>query len=301
MKKKITLALVVLAAVVLVVVVATSGTTLAPVVGSPPAGETTTIFSQPGQPVPAKLAIMRIAHSSTLVDFDGEIVLTDPWFTESSQYHHGEPLGVALGDLPRLAAVVVSHGHFDHFDIDAFAAYPHKDVPMFVVAGLAGAVRKAGFTNVHELSPWESAQAGLLTITAAPAKHGVPEVTYVLQGKGSTVYFGGDSELIPALDEIPKRFPKIDVALLPVNGLHAFGTQVVMSDVEAATLAGKLHAAVAVPIHYAFHGGWFSDTFILSYHGTPEGFARAAKASAPETDVRILVPGQRLEIDHAMR
>jgi len=37
---------------------------------------------------------------------------------------------------------------------------------------------------------------------------------------------------------------------------------------------------------------------VLSYHGTAEGFARAAKATAPKTDVRILPPGQRLEILH---
>jgi L-ascorbate metabolism protein UlaG (beta-lactamase superfamily) len=32
-------------------------------------------------------------------------------------------------DLPPLAGVVVSHGHYDHFDLDAFAAYPDKAVP----------------------------------------------------------------------------------------------------------------------------------------------------------------------------
>jgi L-ascorbate metabolism protein UlaG (beta-lactamase superfamily) len=242
---------------------------------------------------------MRIAHSRVLVDFDGEVILTDPWFTESSQYHHGELLGLALADLPALTAVVVSHGHYDHFDIDAFAAYPRKDVPFFVEPSLGSAARMAGFTNVHELLTWQSSQAGSITITATPAKHGVPEVTYVLEGKGSTVFFGADTELIPELDEVPKRFPKIDVALLAVNGLHAFGKQVVMTDQEAATLAGKLHAQIAIPIHYAFKGGWLSDTFFLSYHGTPEGFMRAAASAAPDTQVRILPPGQRLIIEYS--
>jgi len=282
-----------------VIIVATRGTIPAPVVPSRPPGLHVTIVAQPGTPAPAKLIIMRIAHSSGLVDFDGEGILTDPWFTESSQYHHGEPLGLALANLPALTAVVVSHGHYDHFDIDAFAAYPRKDVPFFVEPSLGSAARKAGFTNVYELPTWQSSHAGSITITATPAKHGVPEVTYVLQGKGSTVFFGADTELIPDLDEVPKRFPKIDVALLAVNGLHAFGKQVVMTDQEAARLAGKLHAQIAIPIHYAFKGGWLSDTFFLSYHGTPEGFMRAAEATAPETQVRILPPGQRLVIDYS--
>ncbi len=203
--------------------------------------------------------------------------LTDPWFTETEEYRHGEPLGIGLADLPKLTAVISSHAHYDHFDIDAFAAYPDKSVPFFVAPGMAAAARKVGFTNVHELAPWQSATAGTLTITAAPGAHGVEEVTYVVQGKGDSVYFGGDTELIPPLEtELPKRFPVIDLKLLSVNGLHAGGTQVVMTDQEAAKLAGELHAAVAVPIHYKFRGGIIADTFIPSYHGTAEGFLEAA-------------------------
>jgi L-ascorbate metabolism protein UlaG (beta-lactamase superfamily) len=38
-----------------------------------------------GQSVPAKVTVTRVAHATVLVDFDGETVLTDPWFTETSQ------------------------------------------------------------------------------------------------------------------------------------------------------------------------------------------------------------------------
>jgi L-ascorbate metabolism protein UlaG (beta-lactamase superfamily) len=271
----------------------------APTVSSRPADAPPARVASTVQPLPSKLGVTRVAHASVLLDFDGEQVLTDPWFTETEEYHHGEPLGISLADLPKLTAVVASHDHYDHFDIEAFAAYPDKAVAFFVARGMGDAARKAGFTNVHELSPWESARSGSLTVTAAPGEHGVPEVTYVLQGKGNTVYFGGDTKLIPALEnELPKRFPVIDVALLSVNGLHAGGKQVVMSDEEAAKLVGILHAAVAIPIHYAFHGGVIFDTLALSYHGSSEGFARAVKVSSPRTDARILAPGQRLEVVH---
>lgn len=147
------------------------------------------------------------------------------------------------------------------------------------------------------LTGW--AKAGNVTITAAPGAHGVPEVTYVIQGGGSTVYFGADTKLIAALEtELPKRFPVIDVALLPVNGLRVAGEQVVMNDQEAARLAGVLRAAVAVPIHYMFRGGIVADTFVLSYHGSADGFVKAAAAEAPATEVRVLAPGQRLKIGH---
>jgi L-ascorbate metabolism protein UlaG (beta-lactamase superfamily) len=89
------------------------------------------------------------------------------------------------------------------------------------------------------------------------------------------VYFGGDTKLIPALEgDLPRRFPIVDLALLSVNGLQVRGQQVVMTDAEAAKLAGALHAAVAVPIHYMFRGGT-----ILSYHGTAEGSRSRQRAS----------------------
>jgi len=96
-----------------VIMVATRGSTPTPMVPSRSPDLRATIFNQSGMPATAKLTITRIAHSGVLVDFDGEVILTDPWLTESSQYHHGEPLGLALADLPTLTAVVVSHGHYD--------------------------------------------------------------------------------------------------------------------------------------------------------------------------------------------
>lgn len=241
-------------------------------------------------------SVTRIAHASVLLDFGNATVLTDPWFSEKIHYHHGEPLGIPLERLPKLTAVVASHAHYDHFDIETFARYPDKAVPFFVGPNMADVARAAGFTNVRELKPWESANVGPLTITAAPAAHKVPEVTFVIQANGATVYFGADTRLIPELDELPKRFPSIQLALLAVNGLSVMGEQVVMNAEQAAELAGRLGAEAAVPIHYRFHGSWFTDSFILSYDGTPERFLTAVKTRAPETKGIVLEPGQVLSL-----
>jgi L-ascorbate metabolism protein UlaG (beta-lactamase superfamily) len=241
-------------------------------------------------------AVTRIGHASALIELGDVVVLTDPWFSEKWHYHHGEPLAMSIGQLPRLSAVVASHAHYDHFDVETFASYADKAVPFFVGPDMAARARAAGFTNVRELRPWEEAIVGPLRITAAPGAHGVPEVTYVLQAHGTTVYFGGDTRLVPALEEIPKRFPSIQLALLPVNGLRVLGTQVVMSAEEAARFAAMLNAEVVVPIHYRFHGSWFTDTFILDYDGTPERFATAVTRVAPNTVARILETGERLKL-----
>lgn len=239
--------------------------------------------------------VTRVTHACALLDFDGERVLTDPWFSEKAGYHPGEPVAFAPADLPPLVAVTASHGHYDHYDLDAFAGYPDKSVPFVVKEGMGAKARQAGFTNVIEVEPWQQVTAGSVRITAAPAKHGVPEVTFVIEGSGTTVFFGADTLRIPELDQVAERFPHIDLALLPVNGLRirpAFNRQVVMTAEQAAELCAVLHPAVAVPIHYAFTAGPIGDRLLLKYDGTPERFERAAARQAPATTVKVLSPGE---------
>lgn len=263
--------------------------------GPPPTAQQARLKGAAGT-VPAAFSVTRIAHASVLLDFGNATVLTDPWFSEKTHFRHGEPLGIALERLPRLTAVVASHEHYDHFDIETFARYPDKAVPFFVGPNMLKSARAAGFTNVRELRPWESATVGPLTITAAPAAHKVPEVTFVIQANGSSVYFGGDTRLIPELNELPRRFPSVQLALLSVNGLRVLGEQVVMNAEQAAEFAARLGAEVAVPIHYRFRGSWFTDSFVLSYDGTPERFVAALEARAAATTGMVLEPGQVLRL-----
>lgn len=247
------------------------------------------------------LTITRIAHATVLIDFDGYRVLTDPWFSERFGYYHGEPYGITLEALPRLDGVVVSHGHYDHYDMKAFQAYPDRQVPVAVKRGIAQTARKFGFSNVIEMDAWETTSFGPISVTAVPGKHGVPEITYMLQASGFTVYFGGDTLLIPELSEIPGRFPQIDVALLALNGLQLRfldNRQVVMNAKDAAELCHIIQPRYAVPIHYTFKGGPIIDTLVLKYAGTPQQltqqFQEAMGRLAPETTVSILAPGEPL-------
>jgi len=249
------------------------------------------------------LTITRIAHSSVLLAIDGHTILTDPWYSERPGYYHGEPYGIALGDLPQLDGVVVSHDHYDHYDMESFVAYPHKEAPFAVKRGTARKALRAGFSQVAELDWWESTHLGPFLVTATPARHSVPENTYILQSAGFTIYFGGDTLLIPELSEIAPRFPRIDVALLPINGLMirpVLNRQVVMNPAEAAELCATLRPRIAVPFHYAYTAGPFRDRFLLKYHNAPrdlpEEFVEIMTIRAPETAVHILAPGEPLVV-----
>jgi L-ascorbate metabolism protein UlaG (beta-lactamase superfamily) len=173
-------------------------------------------------------------------------------------------------------------------------------VPLLVAGPVVDKARKAGFTNVRALEPWQSAQVGDLTIAAAPGKHGVYEVTYVISGGGRSVYFAGDTLLIPELHTLTDRYGPLDVALLPVNGLHIRmprNKQVVMNAEEAAELTATLRPKLAIPQHYAFTSGTVGDMLFLKSDKDPGLFVDAVNRLVPDVPVKVINPGQPLTVN----
>jgi L-ascorbate metabolism protein UlaG (beta-lactamase superfamily) len=245
------------------------------------------------------LAITRVTHSCHLIEIGGLTVLTDPWFSQKTFYHPGEPIAYQPEELPHLDAVVISHEHYDHCDLEAFKRYPDKDVPMIVAGPVVEMAKKVGFTNVTPLEAWETAKVGDLTFNAAPGEHGLYEVTYVINGGGRSVYFAGDTLLMPELRTLTDRFGPLDVTLLPVNGLHIrmdHNKQVVMNAEEAAELTSVLKPRLAIPQHYAFTAGPIGDRFILKSDKDPSLYVDAARRYVPEVPVKVIQPGERLVV-----
>ncbi|MBB5912598.1 L-ascorbate metabolism protein UlaG (beta-lactamase superfamily) [Nocardia transvalensis] len=247
------------------------------------------------------LSVTRVVHASVLLDFGGARILTDPWFSERRFYHPGEPRSVATAaDLPELAGVVISHAHYDHCDLAALADYPDKSVPFAVAKGIGAQVRAAGFSNVTELYAWQRTHLGPVEVTATPADHGVPEVTFILRMDGHTAYFGADTRRIGELDEIAELFPEVDLALLPINGLRVrplLNRQEVMDAEEAAEFTGVLRPRLAVPIHYAFTGGPIGDRLMIkTIRNRPDLYRDAAGEFAPDTTVHVLPTGETLVV-----
>ena len=245
------------------------------------------------------LTSTRINHSCHLICVGDATVLTDPWFTFTSHYDPGESIATDVEHLPHLDAVVITHEHYDHCDLDALARYRDLSVPVLAPTTVVPAARAHGFTDVRPLEAWDADQVGDLTITAAPGKHGVHEITFVIQGGDRTVYFGGDTLCIPELGELPDRFGAFDLALLPINGLcirPADNTQVVMNAREAAELTGFLAPTVAIPHHYAFTSGRLGDQLITKLEREPLRYLDAANELAPRTTTIISAPGESVSI-----
>jgi L-ascorbate metabolism protein UlaG (beta-lactamase superfamily) len=244
------------------------------------------------------MRVTRIGHSCHLLEIGGLRLLTDPWFTVTPTYDPGEHIALTADRLPQLDGILITHEHYDHCDLDAIRN--QTGVPLIVPGTVVARARGLGFTDVRELDVWDETRLGDdVTVTAAPGRHGVPEITYVIRGGGRTVYFGGDTLKIPELDELPERFGPFDLALLPINGLcvrPAGNRQVVMNATEAAQLAATLRAKMAVPHHYAFTSGRLGNLLITKAEREPVAFAEAVRRLSPETEVRLILPGVPLAL-----
>jgi L-ascorbate metabolism protein UlaG (beta-lactamase superfamily) len=230
-----------------------------------------------------------------LVELGGVRLLTDPVLRHGVAYlrRHGPPPEVP----ERLDAVLLSHLHHDHLDVASLRLLP-RDVPAVAPAGSAPLLRRAGFRDVQELLPGETAELRGIPVTATRADHPdrrlpfglrAPPIGFVMRGERS-VYFAGDTDLFAGMEGVRP----LDVALLPVAGWGPTLGPGHMDAERAARAAAMLRPRIAVPIHWGTlhprwrsRGSWFVDP--------PHDFAAQVAALAPEVEVRTLTPGESLE------
>ena len=210
----------------------------------------------------ADLGITRIAHSALIVEMRGTRVLVDPWFHSGFVVRQQEPLGLTPDGLPPCAAVLLTHRHGDHFDERALRTLAHSVPQAIARPELHDRLVDLGFREVTSLAWWDTAQVAGITVTAVPARHGVPENGYVLEAGGVAAYFAGDTRYFAELVDIATRFPRLDAVLLPVGGERFLGFPREMGPTEAARAAALLDARRFIPIGYGKRGGfplrWFA-------------------------------------------
>lgn len=245
----------------------------------------------------ARLAVLWVGHATVLVQMDDKFVLTDPIFTDEAgriSQRLVEP-GIAPENVPMLDAVIVSHMHFDHLSIGTLEMLSPKIRRLYVPEQGLVYIPDFGFP-ASELRTWERDDSQGLSITAVPVAHSgwrygadaawaTKSFTgYVIQYHGLTVYFGGDTAYTKEdFLETRKRFPNIDLAILPIAPLHprSIMKKRHMDPTEAVEAYLDLHARWMVPMHF--------DTFINSADepGEPERVLRQAMQNHGLTEERV--------------
>jgi L-ascorbate metabolism protein UlaG (beta-lactamase superfamily) len=240
----------------------------------------------------ARLAALWVGHATVLIQLDDKFVLTDPVFTSAvGQFSKRmvEP-GLAIEDLPPIDAALISHMHFDHLSLGTLDLIEHKLDVVYLPEGGAIYV-PASEARTIELPTWHSYQIDGLRVTAVPVRHNgwryagdrswmtKSYTGYVVEYRDLVVYFGGDTAYTSAFRETARRFPRIDLAILPIAPMHphSFMCRFHVDPEEALDAFRDLKARWMLPMHF--------DTFVNSTDEVGE---------APRT-LRKLLPKYELD------
>nr|WP_184577526.1 MBL fold metallo-hydrolase [Streptomyces zagrosensis] len=230
-------------------------------------------------PTDSAVELHFIGNATVLVRYGGLTLLTDPNFLHRGQYAYlgygllsrrlTEP-ALDVDDLPRLDAIVLSHLHGDHWDRRARRRLDHA-VPVLTTPHAARRLRTVhGFHRTAGLRTWQglTLQQGdaQVRVTALPGRHAGHRVLRGLLPPvmGSMLEFGpirgparlrlyvsGDTLVYDGLDEITRRFPAADLAVLHLGGTRLPGGFVVTMDgAQGAELARRLDPRLILPVHY---------------------------------------------------
>jgi L-ascorbate metabolism protein UlaG (beta-lactamase superfamily) len=240
--------------------------------------------------------ITYVGHATVLIEVGGARLLTDPVLRSRVAHlrRHGPAPEVPAG----IDAVLVSHLHHDHLDLPSLrllAGSPRVIAPR----GVGPMLRRAGF-ETEEVRPGDWADVNGVRVEAVRAVHpsgrwpvagvsGEP-LGFVVAGSPS-VYFAGDTDLFEEMGELAP----LDVALVPIAGWGPRLGPGHMNASRAAQAVALLRPRVAVPIHWGTlhprttrRGDWFTSP--------AEAFAAQAAELAPESEVRVLQPGESTSI-----
>jgi L-ascorbate metabolism protein UlaG (beta-lactamase superfamily) len=258
-----------------------------------------------GRPIGA--TVTYAGHATVVLDLPCGRLVTDPVLRDRIGYLQRVAAPVASASLEAVDAVLVSHVHHDHLDGPSLRRLG-TDIPVVAPAGARALLVSKGVRTVLELLPGEHATVAGLRVTATPADHQVrrlpggrlvPAVGYVVEGP-PRVYFAGDTDLFDGMSAIGDL--ELDLALLPITGWGPRTPPGHLDPVRAARALALLRPRMVVPIHWGTLAPvWWRQRPPETLRAAADVFEREAAAVAPDVDVRVLAPGEALELVPAPR
>jgi L-ascorbate metabolism protein UlaG (beta-lactamase superfamily) len=212
-----------------------------------------------------------VGHATVLVRLGGLNVLTDPHFSErASPLNYAgpkryQPPGVALAELPEIHAVVISHNHYDHLDVDSVRQLHRRSggtLHFFVPLGLKPWFADLGIDTVTELDWWEHAEIGNVRFTLTPVQHwsarGLFDRNRTLWGgwaisaPGLNFFFVGDTGYSQDFKEIGRRLGPFDFAALPIGAYEPrwFMRAQHVNPAEALRIHQDIRARQSLGVHW---------------------------------------------------
>jgi L-ascorbate metabolism protein UlaG (beta-lactamase superfamily) len=239
-----------------------------------------------------------LGHATVLINFFGIKILTDPvlfprcgiripfLFTIGPQRLTAPAL--TARDLPKIDLILLSHAHFDHFDLRTLHRF-NRSTKVITAPRTRDLLRWTRFRDITELQ-WNQRKsvetpAGKIDIVAVLVKHWGARLQYddyrgyngyVLERQGRRILFGGDTAFTESFAELRGLGP-IDLAVLSI-GCYNPWIRTHSNPEQAVQMANDADAKFIMPMHH--------QTFRLSFEPLREPIERF-EAALRETPQRI--------------
>jgi L-ascorbate metabolism protein UlaG (beta-lactamase superfamily) len=211
-----------------------------------------------------------MGHASTYVEIDGLRLLLDPVFAErvsplpvGPRRFHAPP--IALGDLPRIDAVLISHDHYDHLDMDTVRQLGQRGSRFFVPLGIGAHLERWGVppAQIEELEWWQERSLGPVRIVCTPTRHysgrGLNNRSTTLWSSWSVIgpqhrfFYSGDTGYGRLFQDIGARLGPFDMAFIKIGayGPGAAWVDIHMTPEQAVQVHRDLRARRMFPVHWS--------------------------------------------------
>lgn len=236
-----------------------------------------------------------------MIDGAGHRILTDPLLTKRVA-HLRRRRGATAADAADVDTVLLSHAHMDHLHLPSLRKV-RPGARVVAPRGTGTLVRKAGFTDVHEVVPGDVVDVGPASIEVTTAVHGsgrgphsrvhAEPVGFVIELAGRRVYYAGDTDLFAGMSELHD----IDVALLPIWGWGPTIGAGHLDPSRAAEATGLIEPRTVVPIHWGTFAPEDGRRRLPSWlHDPADRFADALALADHAQRLAVLDPGERLTL-----
>ena len=250
---------------------------------------------QPATWSDAQVTLAWLGHATVLINFFGVKILTDPaLFPRIGIRLPGFTIGpkrltapaLEFHELPKIDLILLSHAHFDHFDLRTLRRFD-ENTSVISARATSDLLKRTQFRDVTELDWGEGntfkTAAGEINIRAFAVKHWGARKRhddyrgyngYLLERNGRRIIFAGDTAMTDSFVEL-RQYGHIDVAIMSIGAynpwIHSHCTP--EQAIEMANAAG---ACFIVPVHH--------QTFRLSLEplGEPIERFQTALSKTPE-------------------
>ena len=252
------------------------------------------------QPVEGLRAIW-LGHSSVYIELDGLRLLVDPVFSDYASPFIGigpersHPPPIALAGLPDIDAVLISHDHYDHLDMQTVQYLSSMGTHFLVPLGAGSHLDEWNVPKdqITELDWWESTEVRGVTVICTPAQHyssrGIFDYketfwsSWSVVGPEHRVFYSGDSGFSNHFQSIGEQFGPFDLSIIKI-GQYGPGVSWIYSHMDPEQ-AVEAHLAVRarrmLPVSWA--------TFNIAFHDWDEPIRRAVNA-ASEKNIDLVTP-----------